>query len=231
MTRRLLGALLAIAAIGLSLAAITRRLDWQIQLGDLGTWVGGIGSTLAAFAAFVTLRELQRTRRSEAEEQRGRVRRRAARVQVRTIPCETSAQRPGWRVTLTNRSGHPIYDLKWGGLVAMRPEPPDIKTDFVCLPIESEFADSSPFVLDSESCGVEYLASPPEAREQYYPFPRIEFTDEDGYVFVYVVRRVHYGGEILGQWQLREDGTRSGIQRRQNMTFGAVTIPPEIQPQ
>lgn len=165
----------ALVGSTLCLIAVGRVADWQIQLGPLGTWVGGLGTAAAACMAYVTLRQLLRTRREQQIEQQDRVAeeharatRRAGRVQVRTIPGVTATMTPGWSVTLTNRSGRPIHDVKWNKLVAMRPDPPETLTEFICLPANSEFADYVPFILDSDSRGVEYLARPPEIRESHY---------------------------------------------------------------
>ncbi|UEL35040.1 hypothetical protein KTR60_10035 [Rhodococcus sp. C1] len=226
--------ILGLVSIGLSLAAVGRLEDWEIQLGPLGTWVGGLGTAAAASMAYVTLRQLLRTRTEQQAEQqdrvadeRARVTRRTGAVQVRTIPGETAGGVSGWSVTLTNRSGHPIHDVRWIGLVAMRPDPPEILTEFICMPTNSEFADYAPFVPDSESRGVEYLAIPPTIRESHYPFPRIEFTDDDGYLFQHVLDRASPHLELRGRWELK--GT-APARKAKPMRIGKVIPPPEIHP-
>lgn len=203
------------------------RAGWRVQLGDLGTWVGGLGSALAAGAAFLTLRQLLSTRREQLAVERGRVQRRAARVELRTKPVTTSASSPGWSVVLTNQSGHPIYDVRWLGLVAMQPDPPDTRTEFICIPTWSEFPDYERVVLDSATSGVEYIANPPEMRESHYPFPRVEFTDDDGYEFKYVIDRLAFGGEILGKWELKGPAKPAKATPKR---LGKVVPPLDIEP-
>ncbi|MCA1007012.1 hypothetical protein LCL87_14905 [Rhodococcus hoagii] len=166
---------LSVAGIVVCLLALDKS-GWRVQLGDLGTWVGGIGSAAAAFAAFVTLRQLLKTNRQERNEMRDRALRRAKRV---TLKVDMKAGL--WTAVVANQSGHPIYDPVWRGFVSIDPDTES--SEFFKEPPQPV---SLPTVIFNEGSQTLYQQRTGAFLNGDKPekmVPDIEFTDDDGYRF------------------------------------------------
>ncbi|MGV9945280.1 hypothetical protein [Rhodococcus aetherivorans] len=183
---------LGIGTAGAIVACIGLAIAGRIQLGDLGTWVGGLASAAAALVALATLRQLLEAQRKESEERRDRAARRAARVELKRsqIRHEDSTVHI---FELENKSGHPIYEVKWLGPVAVKQDAERL-TDFG--PDTKEY--DRAILENGVSLSAQYTSDIPESeRASWIVLPRIEFTDDDGYRFWYGQRN----GKLSRRWR------------------------------
>ncbi|MFC7451283.1 hypothetical protein [Rhodococcus daqingensis] len=226
--------LVASLALILCFIAANKAFGWGVQYGDLGTWVGGIATALASGAAFVTLRELLRTRREDEDERRARALRRAKRVRVKTVrSIPTSGSALGWKVSVTNLSGHPIYDFRWNGMIAYNFDEPNQKSSSdVTISSEGDSEGNLEAVDNGETQSIEYITEMSAHESQrWIPLPQIEFTDDDGYRFC----RGQFADGTLDVWIHSPEPSRTASRtpiilgpRRRRRTGRRVTDPDRI---
>lgn len=198
----ILTTVLGLVAVALSFAALNSELDWGVRYGDLGTWVGGLGSAAAASAAFVTLqqlfqdrREAERARGAAEEEARGRALRRAARIKVEATSHFSNyidavgniRMRYFWILALTNGSDRPVYDVKFEIPLGVVERSELLATTQFKWGNEPSILDHFPPVEpgDSAKCEVQLNDSADEfvGPTGHRVIPFVQFTDEDGYAF------------------------------------------------
>lgn len=218
-------AILGLTAVGLCLVAIGRLAGWKLQLGDLGTWVGGIGSAAAAFAAFVTLRQLLKTRREERQERRARALLRAGRIEVRIEPVRTTVgpHYPlGWTVSVANTSDRPIYGVKVGpALTAARPDTdPAVVT--MRHPLVADLHPSE-FLAAGTTLTWEYVSDETIVNNTY-PFAPVTFVDEEGNQFRSVPADLSPSGKTVSRWVHADALSPSGHWERQTDRITPSTL-------
>lgn len=180
----------------ISIAALLRNFTFGLQLGDLGTWIGGLGTTMVAILTLWTVRESIRARtgadrlRAESDREAGvRALRKAARARVTVLPGNTTGT-PAWTVTLQNNTGGTLYDVEWTNFTAVQAptamnSAQTVSTTITDFPFGADEHPSSPVVLDTEARTAHFFTDE-TTLASYLPRPEIEFTDEDGYRFRYV---------------------------------------------
>jgi hypothetical protein len=111
-------------AISLALIALAVAARWDVRWGDLGTWLAGIGSLLAAVAAVgIAIHTDNKQKRKEEEERAesaARALRRARRIVLKNDRYRENHKPNGaggtsrYTVTLQNTGSTSIYEIRWG---------------------------------------------------------------------------------------------------------------------
>lgn len=198
--RVLIVALLPVSALSCFIVA-DRLFDLGIQYGDLGTWVGGLGSASAAGAAYVTLRQLLRNRNDQEADRRARALRRARRVGVRIEPTQTEVGPDypfGWSVTVKNQSDDPIYEVRIGRALAALAAGVPARAVTMQIPVTAD-THPSDFLGVGEVQEHQFI-SDAEIVNSSYGFVAVEFTDADGNRFRTVPADLSPLGKIVSRW-------------------------------
>lgn len=207
--------LFSAAGFALCLAALGSVAGWGVRFGELGTWVGGLGSAAAAGAAVAGLRRVQRAREEEGKERRARALLRVRRIELRIEPVKTSVapEYPlGWTVSVVNASDRPIYEVLVGPTLTATPVDGGGQSVTVTMrhPLDASPgstvdrrypADSHATysLIPGESIAWEYVSSESVVNTTW-PFVPVTFLDEEARRFHNVPAGLTFGGKTVSRW-------------------------------
>lgn len=183
----------AVLVVVVVFALLNSRLEWGIEWGNVSGWFTGIMSA----AVVITLAVVNHRRETRAERMAAELN--ASRVILRIEPV---AKVPSyWRIVVRNRTGGPIFKLKFEAMHAVEPARPYLNVDGKQL---DERPDNSEFSLeDGEDHAIVFEPEDPGLVHRANLFPRITFVDPNGYKFlsVYPSRQTIETGTVT-LWRL-----------------------------
>lgn len=190
------------------LEASKLRLMDGLQWGDVGTWVGGIGSAFAALTAVYSVGELRKERRDFNREREGRALRRASRIKVTVIPHFSYVpprRHIGWQVYVENRSDENIYNVEFGTLRGIANDKKIERFTAKPDPINPDNGMPMPILDPGQELKCRYTSTDTiEAIQAKVPnlklFANVKFSDDDGNEFCTEPLRLQ-GNEIVSGWR------------------------------
>lgn len=219
---------LSLVAVLLAIAALFYKGTIRID-GAVSGWVSGVGSLASALVALgialYTYSKDRRERREELKEARARALRRAKRVAMRpAIGFRVDLGVTYVTYSIDNRSGSPLYEVRWYPPVVVWPAQTGRRRDVFCDTgavilgrgnSTSNVLTTEPHVVENgdESHGIRTeLVTQPKGMGnhlRYHFYPVAAFEDDDGNRFGWTVHgTVGSDGrddQLSGRWELVDD--------------------------